>query len=188
MTRRLFPIAATLTLLLLLLARSSEGVDERAPKLKKAATFKVPPGFVVEQVAGPPLVEHPMMGCFDDQGRLYVAEAEDGEWEARSAGSKPAGFVHPFAVRVMKEMGVDLAQHESKSVDTFADESFDVVVTVCDHAKDACPTFPNAQLVLHWPFPDPADAVGTDDDKLAVFRTVRDQISNKIKDFLKHST
>lgn len=110
-----------------------------------------------------------------------------GAWSAESAGSKPAGYVHPLAIRAMQEIGLDLSRAESKSVDVFRDERFDLVVTVCDHARDACPTFPNAAQVLHWPFDDPAHAPGTDEEKLPVFRRVRDEIAARIRRFLAES-
>ena len=108
-----------------------------------------------------------------------------GEWQADSAGSKPAGYVHPLAIEVMKELGEDLSDARSKHVDEFADQPIDLVVTVCDSAAEACPTFPNAQQTLHWPFYDPADAEGTDAEKMVVFQRVRDEIRTKISDYLK---
>jgi arsenate reductase len=107
-----------------------------------------------------------------------------GEWESESAGSKPSGYVHPLAIRAMHELDIDLSRHVSKSLDQFHDEAFDLVVTVCDNAKEACPVFSGAKETLHWPFDDPADAMGTDDEKMAVFRRVRDEIEAKIQEYL----
>jgi arsenate reductase len=107
-----------------------------------------------------------------------------GEWEAVSAGSKPAGYVHPLAVEAMREIGIDLSSGTSKSVEPFADQRFDVVVTVCDNAREACPIFPGADLTLHWPFDDPAHAVGTDEQRMAEFRRVRDEIRSAIRNYL----
>ena len=103
-----------------------------------------------------------------------------GLWSAVSAGSKPAGYVHPLAIDVMREIGLDLSTAVSKSVHEFDNQSFNLVVTVCDNAKEACPIFPGGTEMLHWPFPDPADATGTDDEKRVVFRLIRDQIEDRV--------
>lgn len=127
--------------------------------------------------------------CTGNSCRSQMAEAlweqlGEGEWESKSAGSKPSGYVHPMAIRAMRELEIDLSRHVSKSLDLFRDEAFDLVVTVCDNAKEACPVFPGAKETLHWPFDDPADATGTDAEKMAVFRRVRDEIGSKIRDYL----
>ncbi len=111
-------------------------------------------------------------------------EIGQGEWHAFSAGSKPAGYVHPLAIEAMSELGQDLSAAQSKHVDQFVDQSFDLAVTVCDSAKESCPTLPGVKETLHWPFFDPADTTGTDEEKLAVFRDVRDQIGAKIRGYL----
>lgn len=107
-----------------------------------------------------------------------------GEWEAHSAGSKPAGYVHPLAVKVMGEAGVDLTWHESKPLEPFLGQPFDLVVTVCGNAQESCPSFAGAKEMLHWPFEDPADAEGSEEEKLTVFRQVRDQIRERIARYL----
>jgi len=107
-----------------------------------------------------------------------------GRWQSESAGSKPSGYVHPLAIRAMKELDLDLSVNRSKSLDQFRKGSFDLVVTVCDNAKESCPVFPGAKETLHWPFDDPADATGTEEEKMAVFRRVRDEIKDKIQSFL----
>ena len=107
-----------------------------------------------------------------------------GKWQAASAGSQPSGYVHPLAIAAMAELGADLSDHHSKAVQEFADREFDVVVTVCDNAQENCPVFPGATRMLHWPFEDPADATGTDDEKLVVFRRIRDQIARRIRGYL----
>ena len=107
-----------------------------------------------------------------------------GGWEVESAGSQPSGRVHPLAIEAMRELGIDLTRHTSKSLERFRDQPFDLVVTVCDNARESCPVFPGAARVLHWPFVDPADAQGSEELQLAVFRRVRDQIRNKIEQFL----
>lgn len=127
--------------------------------------------------------------CTGNSCRSQMAEAiwqelGKGDWQASSAGSDPAGYVHPLAVRVLSEIGIDISTNVSKSVSQFEGEHFDLVVTVCDNAKSSCPVFPSATEVLHWPFEDPAHATGTDEKKLAVFRQVRDQIRQTIADYL----
>jgi arsenate reductase len=107
-----------------------------------------------------------------------------GTWRAASAGSRPAGYIHPLAIRVMQEIGIDLTGQTSKSLDRFMSEDFDLVVTVCDNAREACPVFPGAKQTRHWPFDDPAHATGTEADKLAEFRRVRDEIRERIRRFL----
>ncbi|QDT98880.1 arsenate reductase ArsC [Gimesia aquarii] len=128
--------------------------------------------------------------CTGNSCRSQMAEAlwrelGQGEWESYSAGSLPSGYVHPMAIEVMQELDQDLSQNRSKHVDEYLNETFDLVVTVCDSAKESCPTLAGAQRIEHWPFYDPADAEGSDTEKLTVFRDVRDQIREKIQDFLK---
>ncbi len=127
--------------------------------------------------------------CTGNSCRSQMAEAlwahlAEGEWEAASAGSKPAGYVHPLAVRAMGEWDIDISANESKSLSQFQNRPFDLVVTVCDNAKEACPVFSGARQTLHWPFDDPADAEGSDEEKLPVFRRVRDQIARRIREHL----
>ena len=127
--------------------------------------------------------------CTGNSCRSQMAEylwnrLGDGAWRAESAGSRPAGYVHPIAVDVMKELGDDLASAQSKHVDQFVDQPIDLVVTVCDSARESCPTLAGAKQILHWPFPDPADATGSDAEKKKVFRDIRDQIAARIEKFL----
>jgi arsenate reductase len=102
------------------------------------------------------------------------------EWEARSAGTRPAAGVHPLAVKAMAEVGVDISSGRPERVAGYLDEPWDLVVTVCDSAKEACPVFPRPVETLHLPFDDPADAVGTDEERMAVFRRVRDEIRERL--------
>lgn len=127
--------------------------------------------------------------CTGNSCRSQMAEAlwesaGSGHWQAESAGSRPSGYVHPLAVEAMRELDMDLSSHTSKSLDQFRGETFDVVVTVCDNAKESCPVFPGAVEVLHWPFDDPADATGTPEEQLRVFRRVRDEIKDRIQSWL----
>ncbi len=84
----------------------------------------------------------------------------------------------------MKESGIDVSANRSKSLDEFRGQAFDLVITVCDNAAESCPVFPSAKQMLHWPFPDPADATGNEQEQMPVFRTVRDNIQVKIIQFL----
>ncbi len=84
----------------------------------------------------------------------------------------------------MREVGIDISRHHSKSLKGFTGEAFDYVITVCDNARDACPAFPGATNQLHWGFDDPAHASGTDDEKRRVFRRVRDEIEHRIRQSL----
>jgi arsenate reductase len=101
--------------------------------------------------------------------------------EVRSAGLE-AGRLRPEAVSVMAELGLDISAQRSKSVDELAGERFDVVVTTCDEAKEACPLFPGARETLHWGMPDPAAVEGDEATRLAAFRDVRDQLWTNVAD------
>jgi arsenate reductase len=119
--------------------------------------------------------------CTGNSCRSHLAEgllraASKGRFEVASAGSRPAGYVHPMAVRVMAEIGIDLSEHTSKHMNDFLTRKVETVITVCGNADQACPTFPGQLNRHHWPFEDPAHAIGTDDEVLAVFRRVRDEI------------
>lgn len=127
--------------------------------------------------------------CTGNSCRSQMAEAlweqlGEGEWQSASAGSKPSGYVHPLAIQAMQELNIDLSQHQSKSLHLLQDQSFDLVVTVCDNARESCPVFPGATETLHWPFDDPADATGTDEEKMTFFRRVRDEIQQTIQNYL----
>jgi arsenate reductase len=96
--------------------------------------------------------------------------------EVHSAGSNPAGYVHPLAIQVMKEIGIDISNHRSKHLKEFLNTQIETVITVCDNANENCPFFPGQVNRHHWSFEDPAKATGSEEEKLAVFRRVRDQI------------
>lgn len=126
----------------------------------------------------PPLI---LVLCTGNSCRSHLAEgilrnALQGKLRVASAGSKPAGYVHPLAVAVMDEIGIDISQHSSKHLDEFIKQEVETVITVCGNADQACPMFPGQLNRHHWGFDDPAHATGTDDEKLAVFRRVRDEI------------
>ena len=108
----------------------------------------------------------------------------DSRLEVHSAGTVPASRVHPKAVQVMKEIGIDLGVAFPKSVDQFLNQSFDYVITVCDHTKETCPVFTGrVKHRLHIGFDDPAEATGTEQEVLQVFRRSRDEISQQVKRF-----
>ena len=119
--------------------------------------------------------------CTGNSCRSHLAEGilaralGDG-FDVQSAGSKPAGYVHPLAIQVMKEIGIDLSGHRSKHLGEFLQAPVETVITVCGNADQACPRFPGQLNRYHWGFDDPAHATGSDDEKLAVFRRVRDEI------------
>ena len=97
-------------------------------------------------------------------------------FEVHSAGSNPAGYVHPMAIEALKEIGIDISSHDSKHMDTFLDRDINTVITVCGNADQACPAFPGQVERYHWGFFDPAKATGTDEEAMNCFREIRDQI------------
>ena len=124
--------------------------------------------------------------CTGNSCRSHLAEgvlraAAGGAIEVASAGSKPAGYVHPLAVRVMAEIGIDISAHRSKHLSEFLERDVETVITVCGNADQACPIFPGQVNRHHWPFDDPAHAKGTEEEQLAVFRRVRDEIRAKFE-------
>lgn len=130
--------------------------------------------------------------CTGNSARSQMGEglfrAEGGSlFEVFSAGTKPSS-VRPEAIAVMREIGIDIGAQRSKSVDQYSGQSFDYVVTVCDNARDACPVFPAGTSRLHWSFEDPAAAEGTEEQRLAAFRRIRDQIQERVKAFLREQT
>ncbi len=119
--------------------------------------------------------------CTGNACRSHLAEgilrAAAGDLlDVQSAGSQPAGCVHPLAIQVMKEIGLDISAHRSRHMDEFLKQPVETVITVCGNADQACPTFPGQVNRHHWGFDDPAHASGTDEEKLAVFRRVRGEI------------
>lgn len=121
--------------------------------------------------------------CRSQMAEGWLRHLAGDRFEAASAGTKPAGL-HPDAVLVMREAGVDISGQYSRNVSEFLQQQFDFVITVCDSAREACPYFPGAAQRLHWGFADPAAATGTHEERLAIFRRVRDQIASRIKDFI----
>lgn len=130
--------------------------------------------------------------CTHNSSRSQMAEgllrARGGQdFHVFSAGTHPRQ-VHPLAIRVMAELGIDISEragHAAKGIEVFADQPpMDLVVTVCDEAAEECPYFPNARHQVHWGFADPSAAIGTEEERLAVFRHVRDLIAARITAFV----
>ncbi len=130
--------------------------------------------------------------CTHNSSRSQMAEAllrarGGARYEAFSAGTHPRS-VHPLAMRAMAELGIDLSEaagYRAKSLEEFTSQPpMDVVVTVCAEAAEECPFFPGARRQVHWGFPDPSQATGTEEERLAVFRQVRDALSQRIDAFL----
>jgi arsenate reductase (thioredoxin) len=105
-------------------------------------------------------------------------------WQAYSAGTRPSGYVHPLAIEAMAELGIDISAGQSKSTETFRQAKFDVVVTVCDNAAEDCPLWLGPGRVVHISFPDPAGATGSHEEKMAIFRQVRDDIHQQVLAYL----
>jgi arsenate reductase len=126
--------------------------------------------------------------CTGNSCRSQMAEAIvnarlSDDWRAFSAGTVPAGYVHPMAIQSLAEIGI-AHEGESKSAEQFREMDFDLVVTVCDDAAENCPVWLGNGKCVHLGFPDPAKAQGTDKEKLAVFRSVRDAIAQKVPELL----
>ena len=113
----------------------------------------------------------------------YLRHAAGDRYEAMSAGIEPKGL-NPLAVEAMAEIGIDISRQHSNDVGIFLGEYIPYIITVCEHAREKCPIFPRTYKFLHWSFDDPAQAVGTHDERLAVFRRVRDQLIGKIDEEL----
>ncbi len=125
--------------------------------------------------------------CTGNSARSQMAEGllqhtGGDRFDVESAGTRP-GQVRQEAIAVMKELGIDISGHRSKHVDEFEGQAFDYVLTVCDNAKEACPVFPGASRRFHMAFEDPAALQGTEEERLSLFRRVRDQIQNYLKTF-----
>ena len=123
--------------------------------------------------------------CTHNSARSQMAEAflnhlGEGRFRAFSAGTEARGL-HPLSIQAMAEVGIDISLQESKTLDHFEGEQFDILITVCDEANEACPYFANARERYHWSFPDPSAAVGDDDARFAAFVDVRDAIRDRIE-------
>jgi arsenate reductase (thioredoxin) len=123
--------------------------------------------------------------CTHNSARSQMAEGmlrdlAGDRFEIYSAGTE-ATSVRPLAIRAMAEIGIDIASQQSKTLDRYLNQPFDYVITVCDEANEACPFFPGAKNRLHWSFEDPSQATGSEEERLAVFRRVRDEIRECIE-------
>jgi arsenate reductase len=126
--------------------------------------------------------------CTGNSARSQMAEGllrslAGDRFEVRSAGTHPVP-VRAEAIAVMGEWNIDISRHQSKSVDQFAGERFDLVITVCDSAREECPIFPGAPRMLHWSFEDPAAVTGPEEARMAAFRRVRDEIAERLTRYL----
>jgi arsenate reductase len=126
--------------------------------------------------------------CTGNSARSQMAEGllrhgAGDRLEVFSAGTRPSQ-VRPEAIAVMRERGIDISGHRSKSVDEFAGQPFDVVITVCDNAKESCPVFPARTQRIHWSLEDPAAANGPETQRLAAFRRIRDELEIYIEGFI----
>ena len=150
------------------------------------------------EAADPPTGEEPspaegaparvLFLCVHNSARSQMAEGMLRAWagdrfDAHSAGSE-ATEVRPLAIRAMSEIGIDISGQRSKAVAEYSGQPFDYAITVCDDAKEACPYFGGARKQLHWAFDDPAAAEGSDEDRLAVYRRVRDEIARHVREFV----
>ena len=121
--------------------------------------------------------------CRSQMAEGFLRELGGESCEAFSAGVAPTA-INPLAVEVMNEAGIDITGQVSQSADEFTDEKFSFVITVCDNARATCPVYPGEYKSLHWDLADPADAEGTKEEKLIVFRETRDKIKNSVIQFL----
>ena len=126
--------------------------------------------------------------CKENSARSQMAEGllrhnAGDRFDVFSAGTEP-GSLHPLAVRVMADFGIDISGQSSKSVDRFLTHAFDFVITVCDQARESCPVFPGSGKQLHWSLRDPAAVQGSEEERLDAFRRVRDEIASHVQQFI----
>ena len=130
--------------------------------------------------------------CTHNSARSQMAEGllrkmAGDQFEVFSAGTEQTR-VQPLAIEAMRESGIDISGHRSKTLDEFAGDTFDYVITVCDRANESCPIFPGTTERIHWSFDDPTAVTGTDEQKLRAFRTVRDAIQQRLRIFVTIAT
>ena len=121
--------------------------------------------------------------CRSQMGEGILRNIAGDIFDVYSAGLKPS-IVNPNAIKVMKEIGIDISHHTSDDVNKYIGENFDYIITVCDNAKESCPVFPGNGERIHWSFKDPADAVGSEEEVLNEFRKIRDQIKSTLEQFV----
>ncbi len=125
--------------------------------------------------------------CRSQMAEGFLRTDGGGDYEAHSAGTKPS-TVNPLAVEVMREVGIDISEQRSKNVTEYLGQHFPRVITVCDNAAERCPIFPGPCIREHWPFEDPAEAPGSKEERLVVFRKVRDEIGARVRSWVKQKT
>jgi len=145
--------------------------------------------MTIQRDSHPPARRRVLFLCTGNSARSQMAEALvrarwGSRWEAFSAGTRPAGFVHPEVGAVLQEWGIEVGPARSKSVEEFAGQAFDLVVTVCDQAQEACPVWPGQGQRVHVGFPDPAAVTGPPEVVRAAFRRVRDEMAGRLADLL----
>jgi protein-tyrosine-phosphatase len=143
-------------------------------------------GEEAQQDKPPPASLRVLFLCTHNSARSQMAEAllrqlSQGRIEAFSAGSRPAEQVHPLAVRAMEQLGIAMGQARPKHFNTFRDQHFDAIVTVCDRVREACPVFPDDPERIHWSFPDPAEVDGSDEDQYHAFEQTAVQLVTRIR-------
>jgi len=125
--------------------------------------------------------------CTGNSARSQIAEGflkhYKKDWEIHSAGTNPTSL-NPLAIEVMLEKGIDISGYKSKHIDIFLNKKFDYIITVCDNAEESCPIFPGNAEYIHWSLKDPASSEGTKEEKLIAFRKTRDEINNKVLEFI----
>jgi len=121
--------------------------------------------------------------CRSQMAEGLLTNLAGDRFEAFSAGTQPTQ-VNPRAIKAMGELAIDISNHKSQSVEIFLDQKFDYVITVCDAARETCPVFPNSKKSLHWSLEDPAEATGSEEEIMKVFRRVRDQIRERLREFI----
>jgi arsenate reductase len=131
------------------------------------------------------MVRRVLFLCTHNSARSQMAEGllrqlGGDQFEVYSAGTE-ATPIRPLAIHVMRELSIDISGQSSKTLNRYLEESFDEVITVCDAARDACPVFPGANQRRHWSFPDPAQAPGSEEEQLVIYRRVRDAIRDRIE-------
>ena len=127
--------------------------------------------------------------CTGNSARSQMAEAlltrkSSGRLHAESAGSRPAQRVNPFAIRALAELGIDWSGRTPRGTDGLSATEWDIVITVCDNARESCPVLPGVPVMAHWGMPDPAEVEGSDEEKLAAFRAARDLIAARVERML----
>lgn len=114
--------------------------------------------------------------CRSQMAEALLQKAAGNSLRVASAGSAPSGYVHPLSIKAVAELGLDISEARSKSLDEFINQDVETVITVCGNADQACPVFPGQARRYHWPFDDPANAEGSEEEQMVVFRQVRDEI------------